>query len=177
MIVPSRQRHTSAGPRSDVWQDDGRRGPEVHGARAGVRARARRVWERRFGRGTHGLRIAAGARTHVHAGPVDLVEGEVPVGGEPIGIAAAAALLSLLGVSDEDVLREYLLTNDELVPQLRPVLDKFRAAGGDPELLMPVVGVQREYLEAASMRCASTLGRSRGTSQTGSASTRQRRTS
>ena len=49
-------------------------------------------------------------------GPVDLVEGEVPVGGDPIGTAAAAALLSLLGVSDEDVMREYLLTNDELVP-------------------------------------------------------------
>jgi protein-tyrosine phosphatase len=62
---------------------------------------------------------------------------------------AAAALLTLFGVSEEDVMREYLLTNDELVPALQPVLDEFQASGGDPELLMPVVGVQREYLEAS----------------------------
>ena len=61
---------------------------------------------------------------------------------------AAATLLSLLGVPEEDVLREYLLTNDELVPQLQPVLDKFKAEGGDPELLEPAIGVRREYLEA-----------------------------
>ena len=46
-------------------------------------------------------------------------------------------------------MREYLLTNDQLVPRLQPVLDHFKEAGGDPELLMPVVGVRREYLEAA----------------------------
>jgi protein-tyrosine phosphatase len=62
---------------------------------------------------------------------------------------AAASLLSLLGVSEEEVMREYLLTNEQLVPRLQPVLDQFKAAGGDPELLMPVVGVRREYLDAA----------------------------
>ena len=61
---------------------------------------------------------------------------------------AAATMLTLLGVSEDDVRKEYLLTNDELVPALQPVVDQFRAAGGDPELLGPVLGVRREYLEA-----------------------------
>jgi protein-tyrosine phosphatase len=46
-------------------------------------------------------------------------------------------------------MRDYLLTNEELLPAVQPVFDKFQAAGGDPELLRPVLGVQREYLEAA----------------------------
>ena len=61
----------------------------------------------------------------------------------------AAALLLLLGVSYDDVLEDYLLTNVQLLPSLQPVLDRFAAAGGDPELLMPVLGVRREYLDAA----------------------------
>lgn len=61
----------------------------------------------------------------------------------------AAALLMLLGVSDEDVMRDYLLTNDGLLPALQPVFDQFRAAGGDPELLKPILGVQQRYLQAA----------------------------
>jgi protein-tyrosine phosphatase len=62
---------------------------------------------------------------------------------------AAALVLMFFGVSDEDVMRDYLLTNEELLPAVQPVFDKFQAAGGDPELLRPVLGVQREYLEAA----------------------------
>ncbi len=62
---------------------------------------------------------------------------------------AAAVLLLLLGVSDEDVLADYLLTNDLLLPVLRPILDQFEAAGGDPALLGPVLGVTPDYLEAA----------------------------
>ena len=62
---------------------------------------------------------------------------------------AAAALLMLLGVPDALVMREYLLTNDELLPAERPLLDHFRALGGDPDLLRPVVGVAPEYLAAA----------------------------
>jgi protein-tyrosine phosphatase len=61
----------------------------------------------------------------------------------------AAALLMLLGVSDEDVLRDYLLTNDELLPALQPVFDRFAAAGGDPDLLRPVLGVREAYLATA----------------------------
>lgn len=62
---------------------------------------------------------------------------------------AAAAMLLLLGVSEQDVMNEYLLTNDQLLPALQPILDQFAAIGGDPQLLLPVLGVQSEYLDAA----------------------------
>ena len=62
---------------------------------------------------------------------------------------AAASLLMLLGVSDDDVMADYLLTNEELMPVMQAVLDKFEAAGGDPQLLLPVVGVEADYLDAA----------------------------
>ena len=69
-------------------------------------------------------------------------------GKDRTGWAAAASLL-LLGVSNHDVFADYLLTNDQLLPALQPVLDQFRSIGGDPDLLKPVVGVQKEYLETA----------------------------
>jgi len=62
---------------------------------------------------------------------------------------AAASTLLLLGVSTDDVFADYLLTNDQLLPALQPLLDQFRSIGGDPDLLKPVVGVQKEYLETA----------------------------
>ena len=58
-------------------------------------------------------------------------------------------MLMLLGVPDDVVMQEYLLTNDELLPALKPVFDNFESMGGDPELLLPVFGVRKEYLEAA----------------------------
>ncbi|WP_203909297.1 tyrosine-protein phosphatase [Rhizocola hellebori] len=62
---------------------------------------------------------------------------------------AAAALLLLLGVAEDDVYAEYLLTNEQLLPTLKPFFDRFVAAGGNADLLIPVLGVQREYLAAA----------------------------
>ncbi len=62
---------------------------------------------------------------------------------------AVAVLLLLLGVSQDDVLAEYLRTNELLRPVLAPILDQFAAAGGDPTLLGPVLGVTAAYLEAA----------------------------
>lgn len=62
---------------------------------------------------------------------------------------AVAALLLLLGVSDEDVMAEYLLTNDLLLPALQPMFEQFAAAGGDPAVLVPVFGVDPAYLAAA----------------------------
>ncbi|MGW4202788.1 tyrosine-protein phosphatase [Streptomyces sp. NPDC004726] len=62
---------------------------------------------------------------------------------------AAAATLLLLGVSQEDVLYDYQLTNRDLLPALKPVFEQFRAAGGDPRLLEPVLGVDSRYLHAA----------------------------
>jgi protein-tyrosine phosphatase len=62
---------------------------------------------------------------------------------------AAASFLTLMGVTREDVLTEYLLTNEQLIPALRSVFDAFARAGGDPEMLRPVLGVDRTYLELA----------------------------
>lgn len=71
---------------------------------------------------------------------------------------AVAALLLLLGVDEERVVREYLLTNAQLLPALAPVFDRFRAAGGDPDLLLPLLGVRREYLQAALDEMRSRFG-------------------
>jgi protein-tyrosine phosphatase len=62
---------------------------------------------------------------------------------------AAASFLLLLGVSEEDVRADYLLTNAQLVPTLRPLVDKFASIGGDPDLLTPIIGVRQAYLDAA----------------------------
>jgi protein-tyrosine phosphatase len=62
---------------------------------------------------------------------------------------AAAALLLLLGVAEDDVYADYLLTNQQLLPTLKPLIDRFVAAGGNADLLTPVLGVQPDYLDAA----------------------------
>ena len=62
---------------------------------------------------------------------------------------AAAAILMLLGVPGDLIMKEYLLTNAQLLPAVKPALDRFKALGGDPDLLRPVVGVAPEYLDAA----------------------------
>jgi protein-tyrosine phosphatase len=62
---------------------------------------------------------------------------------------AAAALLLFLGVPDDAVMEDYLLSGPRLLPVVRPLVEAFAARGGDPELLWPLVGVQPEYLEAA----------------------------
>jgi protein-tyrosine phosphatase len=62
---------------------------------------------------------------------------------------AAAALLALLGVSAEDVMRDYLLTNEHLLPSVQPIFDRFSAAGGDPQLLEPAFLVRADYLNGA----------------------------
>jgi protein-tyrosine phosphatase len=62
---------------------------------------------------------------------------------------ATAALFLLLGVPEDAVLEEYLLTNTDLLPTLQHWLDAFRDNGGDPDMLLPILGVQPSYLEAA----------------------------
>lgn len=62
---------------------------------------------------------------------------------------AAASVLLLLGASADDVMADFLLTNEQLTPFVAPIADQFAALGGDPALLDPVLGVRREYLEAA----------------------------
>jgi len=62
---------------------------------------------------------------------------------------AAAALLLLLGVSEEEVMADFLRSNEGLRSFVRSALEQFAARGGDPELLRPIVTVQPAYLEAA----------------------------
>lgn len=62
---------------------------------------------------------------------------------------AAAALLMLLGVPDDVVMEDYLLSGPRLLPMVRPMIDAFEARGGDPELMWPLVDARPAYLEAA----------------------------
>jgi len=62
---------------------------------------------------------------------------------------AAASTLLFLGVDEEDVYHDYLQTNVQLLPALEPMLKPFVEAGGDPEALKPVLGVDRSYLGTA----------------------------
>lgn len=71
---------------------------------------------------------------------------------------AAAALLTLLGVPDELVMKEYLLTNAQLLPTEQPLIDRFRAQRGDPAVIGPLLGVAAEYLEAARDEMRQELG-------------------
>ena len=62
---------------------------------------------------------------------------------------AAASLMLLLGVDEDAVTEDYLRTNTDLLPALQPVLDRFAEEGGDPDALLPVLGVREEYLRTA----------------------------
>ncbi|MGF7124602.1 tyrosine-protein phosphatase [Rhodococcus sp. TAF43] len=71
---------------------------------------------------------------------------------------ATASLLLLLGVDEDDVYHDYLLTNTQLLPAFASVFDKFTVAGGDPELLKQVLGVRSEYLDAALKQMRESFG-------------------
>ncbi|MGV9709243.1 tyrosine-protein phosphatase [Gordonia sp. NPDC003424] len=71
---------------------------------------------------------------------------------------AAGAFLTLLGVERDAVYHDYLLTNDLFLPAIASVFDGFAAAGGNPDLLRPVLGVQEQYLDAAFATMATEFG-------------------
>jgi len=62
---------------------------------------------------------------------------------------AAAAFLTLLGVPRDKVMEDYLRSNDYILPAYKKVIDGFEAAGGDPVIPAAILGVKKEYLEAA----------------------------
>lgn len=62
---------------------------------------------------------------------------------------AAASLLLLLGVDEAEVRADYLQTNTDLLPAIQPLLDAAASRGVDTALLLPVLGVREEYLDAA----------------------------
>lgn len=62
---------------------------------------------------------------------------------------AAAAFLTLLGIPKEQVYADYLRSNDYVLPAYQKAIDGFVAAGGDAEIPRAILGVKREYLDAA----------------------------
>ncbi len=62
---------------------------------------------------------------------------------------AAAAFLTLLGVPRDAVMRDYLRSNDYILPMYQQVIDAFVAAGGDSAIPVAILGVKQEYLDAA----------------------------
>ena len=62
---------------------------------------------------------------------------------------AAAALLTLLGVPEDVVMDDYLRSNDYIIPAYQHAIDAFVEAGGDPGIPPAILGVKKEYLDAA----------------------------
>ncbi|MEZ4768270.1 MAG: tyrosine-protein phosphatase [Caldilineales bacterium] len=62
---------------------------------------------------------------------------------------AAAAMLTLCGVPQQAVMADYLASNDFILPEYQPMIDKYVAMGVEEEILLSILGVRREYLEAA----------------------------
>jgi len=62
---------------------------------------------------------------------------------------AAAAFLTLMGVPKDQVMQDYLRSNDYILPAYQKVIDAFVAGGGDPEIPKAILGVKKEYLDAA----------------------------
>jgi protein-tyrosine phosphatase len=71
---------------------------------------------------------------------------------------AAAALLMLLDVPDEAIERDFLRSNDLVMPTFRHFLDRFAARGGDPALLVPLIEVRPSYLATAIDEMRRTFG-------------------
>jgi protein-tyrosine phosphatase len=62
---------------------------------------------------------------------------------------AAAALLTLLDVPKETVMKDYLRSNDYILPLYKEVIDGFVDGGGEPSIPQAIFGVKEEYLEAS----------------------------
>ncbi|WP_293600385.1 tyrosine-protein phosphatase [Polynucleobacter sp. 39-46-10] len=62
---------------------------------------------------------------------------------------ATAALLTLLGVSKEEVLSDYLRSNEYLLPLHQNEIDRFISNGGDSGIPAALFGVKRKYLEVS----------------------------
>jgi protein-tyrosine phosphatase len=71
---------------------------------------------------------------------------------------AVAVLLLLLGVPDEAVMADYLLSGPNVLPTFAPFFEAYAARGGDPEILRPLVEVRPAYLEAGLEEVRRTYG-------------------
>jgi protein-tyrosine phosphatase len=63
----------------------------------------------------------------------------------------AAVVLTALGVDRETVYRDYLLTNDRSAALIQRIIERFRtrAVLAEPTLMLPIVTVEADYLDAA----------------------------
>ena len=62
---------------------------------------------------------------------------------------AAASFLTLLGVPEDVVMEDYLRSNDYIIPMYREVIEGAVATGVEEEIPLSILGVKKEYLEAA----------------------------
>lgn len=62
---------------------------------------------------------------------------------------AAAVLLSMLGVPKETIIRDFVRSNDYILPPYKKTIDDFIKAGGEPGIPPAILGVKASYLEAA----------------------------
>lgn len=62
---------------------------------------------------------------------------------------AAAALLTLFGVPKDLVMKDYMRSNDYILPLYDAFIHQFEAAGGSPTIPLAIFGVKEEYLNAA----------------------------
>ena len=62
---------------------------------------------------------------------------------------AAASFLTLLGVPADVVMEDYLRSNDYILPMYREVIEGAVATGVEEEIPLSILGVKKEYLEAA----------------------------
>ncbi|NLA65605.1 MAG: tyrosine-protein phosphatase [Leucobacter sp.] len=71
---------------------------------------------------------------------------------------AAAALLLLLGADDSTVRSDYLQTNTDFLPTLKPLFESAAARGVDTDLLREAFSVQDSYLATSLEQVARTYG-------------------
>lgn len=62
---------------------------------------------------------------------------------------AAAALLTIIGVPEEVVMEDYLRSNDYILPMYEDLIQQFVDAGGEHNIIISILGVKEEYLNAA----------------------------
>lgn len=62
---------------------------------------------------------------------------------------AVASLMLFLGVSEEDVMAEYMISDLEVRRAFAHVVDDFVARGGDREVIEPLMSVRPAFLESA----------------------------
>jgi protein-tyrosine phosphatase len=62
---------------------------------------------------------------------------------------AAAALLTLLGVPEQQVYEDYLRSNDYILPAYQKFIDQFVAGGGEASIPQDLLGVKTAYLKSS----------------------------